>query len=93
MQAKTLKTLEFDKIKALLLDYTASSLGAAQVKALTPSSTYEEVTRLQAETDEAAKIIRLKGSAPLSGIYRYSTICKTCGDRWDLKSERTDGNS
>ena len=38
MQAKTLKTLEFDKIKALLLDYTASSLGAAQVKALTPSS-------------------------------------------------------
>lgn len=76
MQAKTLKTLEFDKIKALLLDYTASSLGAAQVKALTPSSTYEEVTRLQAETDEAAKIIRLKGSAPLSGIYDLAPYVK-----------------
>lgn len=69
MQHKIIKTLEFDKIKNLLLAHASSPLGAEKIKALFPSSSYEEVVRMQEETDEAAQVLRLKGHVPLSGIY------------------------
>ncbi|MEK5390515.1 endonuclease MutS2 [Margalitia sp. FSL K6-0131] len=69
MQEKILKTLEFNKIKELLGEHASSTLGAERIQALKPSSSYEEVLQLQAETDEAANALRLRGHAPLSGIY------------------------
>ena len=69
MQEKILKTLEFTKIIELLLDHASSSLGAAKVKELKPSSSYEEVVQMQAETDEASQVLRIKGHVPLSGIH------------------------
>ncbi|BCB05068.1 endonuclease MutS2 [Bacillus sp. KH172YL63] len=69
MNAKVLKTLEFDKIKELLKEYAASALGHARVSALIPSVEYEEITALHEETDEAMTILRLKGHAPLGGIF------------------------
>ncbi|RLQ98001.1 endonuclease MutS2 [Falsibacillus albus] len=69
MFEKVLKTLEFDKIKSLLLEFASSSLGADKIKSLLPSTSYDEVVKLQEETDEAASVIRLKGNVPLSGIY------------------------
>lgn len=69
MQHKIIKTLEFDKIKNLLLAHASSPLGAEKIEALFPSSSYEEVVRMQEETDEAAQVLRLKGHVPLSGIY------------------------
>ncbi|WP_370295177.1 endonuclease MutS2 [Rossellomorea marisflavi] len=69
MNSKVLKTLEFDKIKELLKEYAASALGLAKVTALTPSVDYDEILALHEETDEAMTILRLKGHAPLGGIF------------------------
>ncbi|SEM36545.1 DNA mismatch repair protein MutS2 [Mesobacillus persicus] len=69
MQQRVLKTLEFDKIRDQLLDHVSSSLGKEKARNLFPSTDFEEVLRLQEETDEAAKVLRLKGNVPLGGIY------------------------
>ncbi|MGD6802503.1 endonuclease MutS2 [Rossellomorea aquimaris] len=69
MNDKVLRTLEFNKVKELLSGFAASPLGRAKAEALQPSTTLEEVIRIQEETDEAASILRLKGHAPLGGIF------------------------
>ena len=69
MQDRILKTLEFDKIKAQLIEHVSSSLGRDKVEGLVPSTDYSEVVRWQDETDEAAKVYRMRGSIPLDGIY------------------------
>ncbi|MBT2754512.1 endonuclease MutS2 [Mesobacillus foraminis] len=68
MQERVLKTLEFTKIKEQMLDHVSSSLGREKALNLMPSVDYEEVIRLQEETDEAVKVLRLKGNVPLGGI-------------------------
>lgn len=69
MHQRVLKVLEFDKVKEQLLEHVSSSLGKEKVKQLLPSSDFNEVVRLQEETDEAVKVLRLKGNVPLEGIY------------------------
>ncbi|RFU60279.1 endonuclease MutS2 [Bacillus sp. V59.32b] len=69
MHDKVLKTLEFDKIKEHLLAFTSSGIGREKAQQLKPSSDLEEVIKWQDETDEAAKVIRLKGNVPLGGIF------------------------
>jgi DNA mismatch repair protein MutS2 len=69
MHQRVFKVLEFDKVKEQLVEFTASSLGQEKVKSLIPSTDYDEVVKWQEETDEAAKVFRLKGNVPLSGIY------------------------
>ena len=61
MHKRVLRVLEFDKIKEQLLEHVSSSLGREKVEKLLPSTDYEEVVRLQAETDEAANVLRIKG--------------------------------
>jgi len=68
MQPRVLKVLEFNKVKEQLIKHVASSLGRERVEKLTPSTDYEEVVYLQEQTDEAAKVLRLKGSVPLGGL-------------------------
>ncbi|MEI5905564.1 endonuclease MutS2 [Bacillus spongiae] len=69
MNKKVLRTLEFDKVKEQLLAFASSSLGKEKVENLLPSSSLEEVQKWQAETDEAATVLRLKGHIPLGGIF------------------------
>ncbi|OIK10028.1 endonuclease MutS2 [Bacillus sp. MUM 116] len=69
MQERTLKVLEFNKVKEQLIEHAASSLGIEKVKKLVPSTDFSEVVKLQAETDEATAVLRLKGNVPLSGIH------------------------
>jgi DNA mismatch repair protein MutS2 len=69
MHQRVFKVLEFDKVKEQLVEFTASSLGQEKVKSLIPSTDFDEVVKWQEETDEAAKVFRLKGNVPLSGIY------------------------
>lgn len=69
MQDRVLKVLEFTKVREQLLEHAASSLGKEKIKNLVPSTDFEEVVRLQAETDEAATVFRIKGNVPLSGIH------------------------
>lgn len=69
MQQRVLKVLEFDKVKEQLLAFVSSTLGQEKVNNLIPSTDYDEVVKWQEETDEAAKVFRLKGNVPLSGIF------------------------
>ena len=69
MLERTLRVLEYDKVKEQLLEHVASSLGRDKVKQLVPSTNFEEIVEMQDTTDEAAKVIRLKGHVPLGGIF------------------------
>jgi len=69
MQQKVLKILEFDKVKEQILEQASSSLGQDKVRNLVPSVDFDEVVKLQEETDEAATVLRIKGNVPLSGIH------------------------
>lgn len=69
MQEKVLKVLEFNKVKEQLLEHVSSSLGRAEAERLIPSTDFDEVVQRQEETDEAAKVLRLKGNIPLGGIF------------------------
>ncbi|MDM5330778.1 endonuclease MutS2 [Neobacillus sp. CF12] len=69
MQERSLKVLEFTKVRDQLIEHAASSLGIDKLKNLVPSTDFEEVVKLQAETDEASTVLRIKGNVPLSGIH------------------------
>lgn len=69
MHEKALRVLEFNKVKERLLEHASSPLGTEKITKLIPSTEFEEVVQLQAETDEAATVIRIKGNVPLSGIF------------------------
>ncbi len=68
MQPRVLKVLEFDKVKEQLKQHVSSSLGREKVEKMIPSTNVEEVIFLQEQTDEAAKVLRLKGNVPLGGL-------------------------
>lgn len=69
MQQRVMKTLEFDKVRNQLVEHTSSSLGREKAINLIPSIDFAEVVKIQEETDEAAKVFRLKGHVPLGGIH------------------------
>lgn len=68
MQPRVLKVLEFDKVKEQLKQHVSSSLGREKVEKMIPSTNLDEVIFLQEQTDEAAKVLRLKGNVPLGGL-------------------------
>ncbi len=76
MQQKVLHVLEFEKVKEQLIKHASSSLGKEKVKALVPSSEYQEVVVFQEQTDEAAKVLRLKGNIPLGGLVNIKATVK-----------------
>ncbi|OAK68265.1 endonuclease MutS2 [Lederbergia galactosidilytica] len=76
MNDKTLKTLEFDKILLQLESYASSVLGEEKIRGLRPISSFEQVVQRQSETDEAAHVLRLKGHAPLDGIFNIKPHVK-----------------
>ncbi|QTN00016.1 endonuclease MutS2 [Sediminibacillus dalangtanensis] len=69
MNERIYQVLEYKKIIDMLTEQAASSLGKERTAALKPSRELERVNRLQAETDEAAQVLRLKGYVPLGGIF------------------------
>ncbi|UAC47498.1 endonuclease MutS2 [Bacillus aquiflavi] len=76
MHERTFKVLEFAKVREQLVNHVSSSLGREKVENLLPSSKFEEVIKLQEETDEAVKVLRLKGNVPLGGIFDIRTHIK-----------------
>ncbi|MDC3415713.1 endonuclease MutS2 [Aquibacillus salsiterrae] len=69
MNPRIFQVLEYNKIIDMLKNLAASSLGKGKIEALKPSIKLDEVIRWQQETDEAAAVLRLKGSVPLGGIF------------------------
>lgn len=62
-------TLEFNKVIHQLKEYASSSLGVEKAESLEPATNLNEVVRLQNETDEGVKVLRLKGHVPLGGLH------------------------
>lgn len=68
MEQAVLKTLEYDKIIAMLAARAESALGKELAKRLLPSGTFGEVGALLSETAEGRAVMETGGSAPLGGI-------------------------
>lgn len=66
---RVLRVLEFNKIIVELKKHAASGLGLQKIEDLVPSIDLSEVNQWQEETDEGAKVLRLKGHVPLGGIH------------------------
>lgn len=62
------RILEYDKMKEQLVQHAGSSLGKQRVRELMPSFSYEDISDAQERTYEGAKVVRLRGQAPLGGL-------------------------
>ena len=65
MNEKGLKTLEYDKVKNMLLAYATTEMGKNMVFELAPSSDCEWIEQALDETKDGADILRLKGGIPI----------------------------
>lgn len=69
---KTLKILEYDKIKEMLSELAATEGAKAKALSLMPTDDYDTVTERQVRTDDAKRLINAKGyptfSAPESTV-------------------------
>ena len=63
---RSLRVLEFVKIRAQLTEYTVSELGAEIARTLTPSSDLKEILAWQQETEEAHVLLSYFGGHPLA---------------------------
>ena len=70
------KTLEFDKVKALLASKTATSLGKAQALAIRTESAFSIVKRLQEETAEALRLLDEGKRFPFGGAHNIVAAVK-----------------
>lgn len=68
MNAKSLKTLEYDKIISQLAEYATSTLGQTLCRNLLPSTDIGEIRQNQAETSDALTRVRQKGSISFAGL-------------------------
>lgn len=76
MNERTLKVLEFHKIKEMLKEYAATSVGRKLADQLTPHTNIEKVQKLQDETDEALTIYRLNQAIPFANLVDVSDSVK-----------------
>jgi len=65
MTERSLRVLEFNKIRAQLSQYCVSDMGAALCNQLEPSSEMGEVCRRQQETREAHDVLTYLGGTPM----------------------------
>ena len=65
MNEKILVTLEFDKIKKMLKEFTQTVMGAEEAEQLGPISEAAKLSEWLAETEDGAKILRLRGGIPM----------------------------
>ncbi len=68
MNEQTFKTLEYDKIKALLRDCAVSGLGKRLVDELRPATEARAIEQMLRETTETRAILEAAGHIPLHGL-------------------------
>ena len=79
MEERTLRVLEFTKIRAMLGQLTVSELGAERCAALVPADTLEEAQRRQEETEEACALLAYLPQYPLIGFGDIRSWLKLAG--------------
>ncbi|MDO4481429.1 MAG: endonuclease MutS2 [Bacillota bacterium] len=68
MNDRSLRVLEFNKVRELLADQAVSGAAKKLALKLEPSDDVREIEYLQKETSEAAAVIVQKGTIPIGGI-------------------------
>ena len=68
MDSKSRKTLEFDRVRAILADKAASTLGRELAEDLAPSGDFATVAARQAETGEAFDLLAGGDRPPFGGV-------------------------
>ena len=66
MKERTLRVLEFTKIRDMLTEKALTDLGAEKCQALVPSTNFQEVTAWQEETEEALVVLTYLGGHPMA---------------------------
>ena len=81
MKERTLRVLEFTKIRDRLASKAMTDMGRERCEALVPSSNMTEIQRMQAETEEATVILQYVGASPLvpfSDVRASLTLAEKC---------------
>ena len=74
MNEHTLDVLEYDKIRELLVSYTASGLGRRLAQEIQPLTDRHRIERLIAETTELKRLLSPDRYLPLGGLHDLSPI-------------------
>ncbi len=69
MDSRTLRVLEFDKIRERMARHTSFSLGRERALALLPTDDLREAQEWQAETREARTLLEEKSDVHLGGVH------------------------
>ncbi len=68
MNERTIRTLEFDKIKSALTEQAVCCIGRELTEALEPSASEAAVRRMLRFTDEAVSVLNEKGKSPVDAF-------------------------
>ena len=78
MKERTLRVLEFTKIRDMLTEKALTPLGAEKCQALVPSTNFQEISEWQEETEEALVVLTCVGGHPMasfSDVRPYLALC------------------
>ncbi len=84
MKQHTLDVLEYDKIRELLVGYTASGLGARLAQGIQPQTDLHRIERLIAETTELKSLLSPDRYLPLGGLHDLSPIIEKLDQDADI---------
>lgn len=73
---KTLKTLEFDKIREMLADSAGTAGAREKAMMLTPSDDIDEINRRLSRTTDAKRLTDIKGQPSFGEIHDISDSCE-----------------
>lgn len=79
MNEKSIRVLEFNKIKDELKNYTVSAAGKDIIADLMPYSDIYQVKEHLQETHEAVRLMAVKGSPPFEGVYDTRSAIERAG--------------
>jgi len=84
---KTLRDLEYDRLKHLLKGFVSSSLGEEAIDALTPLADQAAIERGMAEVKEAISFLEQRGHFSLGGVHDLAPLLDHAKERTLLDGE------
>ena len=72
---KTLKTLEFDKIREMLASHALTEGARAMALELVPTNDADKVVLRQRRTTDAKRLMNIKGMPPFGDVKDMETVC------------------
>ena len=85
---KTLRDLEYDRLKHLLKEFASSSLGEEAIDALTPLADEAAIERGMAEVKEAISFLEQQGHFSLGGVHDLAPLLDHAKERTLLEGEK-----